>query len=188
MHDLSTRYSEIKFKHVLLPVWVSAYRFRNKTYRFLVNGQTGEVAGESPLSWQTVTLLVIAIVVVILIAIALSGGQPPVSDNVFAPPKANLEREATEEAPALWNPNAAANWCLLFTAAFGAYLHMRNWQALGQPDRARASRNWMIAVIASSSSFRASGRSPGCRRRGVLSLSRCSSRGTSSARAHRCGT
>jgi len=70
-----------------------------------------------------------------------------VSDNVFAPPKAKLEREATEEAPALWNPNAAANWCLLFTAAFGAYLHMRNWQALGQPDRARASRNWMIAVI-----------------------------------------
>ena len=75
MNDLSTRYSEIKFKHVLLPVWVSAYRFRNKTYRFLVNGQTGEVAGESPLSWQKVTWLVVAIVVIILIAIALSGGH-----------------------------------------------------------------------------------------------------------------
>jgi len=75
VNDLSTRYSEITFKHVLLPVWVSAYRFRNKTYRFLVNGETGEVAGESPLSWQKVTWLVIAIIVVILIAIALSGGH-----------------------------------------------------------------------------------------------------------------
>lgn len=73
VNDLSTRYSEIKFKHVLLPVWVSAYRFRNKTYRFLVNGQTGEVAGESPLSWQKMTWLIVAIVVIVIVAIALSG-------------------------------------------------------------------------------------------------------------------
>ena len=70
------------------------------------------------------------------------------SENVFAPPKANLEREPGENAPALWNPNAAANWCLLLSGAFGAYLHMRNWQALGDSARARASRNWMIAMIA----------------------------------------
>ncbi len=75
VNDLSTRYSEIKFKHVLLPVWVSAYRFRNKTYRFLVNGQTGEVAGESPLSWQKVTWLVVAIIFIIILAIVLSGGH-----------------------------------------------------------------------------------------------------------------
>jgi DNA-directed RNA polymerase subunit RPC12/RpoP len=73
VNDLSTRYSEIKFKHVLLPVWVSAYRFRNKTYRFLVNGQTGEVAGESPLSWQKVTWLVVGIVILVVIALLLSG-------------------------------------------------------------------------------------------------------------------
>lgn len=75
VESLSTRYSEIKFKHVLLPVWVSAYRFRNKTYRFLVNGQTGEVAGESPLSWQRVTFLVITIIVVIVFALILSSGH-----------------------------------------------------------------------------------------------------------------
>jgi LSD1 subclass zinc finger protein len=69
---ISTQYSDIKFKHVLLPVWMSAYRFRNKTYRFLVNGQTGEVAGESPLSWQRVTFLVIGILVVVVIALVLS--------------------------------------------------------------------------------------------------------------------
>jgi len=57
---------------VLLPVWMSAYRFRKKTYRFLVNGQTGEVAGESPVSWQRVTLLVIGILVVVVIALLLA--------------------------------------------------------------------------------------------------------------------
>jgi ribosomal protein S27E len=71
VHRISTQYSDLKFKHVLLPVWVSAYRFRNKTYRFLVNGQTGEVSGESPLSWQRVTLLVIAVLVVIFIILFL---------------------------------------------------------------------------------------------------------------------
>ena len=75
VNNLSTRYSEIKFKHILAPVWISAYRFRNKTYRFLVNGQTGEVAGESPLSWQRVTFLVITIIVVIVVALILSSGH-----------------------------------------------------------------------------------------------------------------
>ena len=71
VHDINTRYSDTRFKHVLLPVWISAYRFRNKTYRFLVNGQTGEVAGESPLSWQRATLLVFAVIVFFLIVIWL---------------------------------------------------------------------------------------------------------------------
>jgi LSD1 subclass zinc finger protein len=70
--SISTQYTDVKFKHVLLPVWMSAYRFRNKTYRFLVNGETGEVAGESPLSWQRVTFLVIGILVVVVIALVLA--------------------------------------------------------------------------------------------------------------------
>lgn len=71
VHEATTRYGEVTFKHVLLPVWVSAYRFRDKTYRFLVNGQTGEVAGESPLSWFKVTWLVVAVIVFLLIVAVL---------------------------------------------------------------------------------------------------------------------
>ncbi len=72
VHRVDTRYSDVKFKHVLLPVWISAYRFGDKTFRFLVNGQTGEVAGESPLSWFKVTWLVLAVIVVILIVALVS--------------------------------------------------------------------------------------------------------------------
>lgn len=47
----------------------------------------------------------------------------------------------------LWNPNAAANWSLLFSPAFGAYLHMKNWEALGDNDKAKSSKTWFISSI-----------------------------------------
>ena len=50
INSLDTRYGEIRYKHVLLPIWLSAFRFRDKTYRFVVNGRTGEVQGERPYS------------------------------------------------------------------------------------------------------------------------------------------
>ncbi len=51
------------------------------------------------------------------------------------------------EAIVLWNPTAAALWSLLFTPAFGAWLHMRNWERLGQPAKARQSRYWFAGVL-----------------------------------------
>jgi len=74
------------------------------------------------------------------------------SQNPYAPPEADVDAVApppsSAPAPALWNPNAAANWSLLLTPAFGAFLHMKNWAALGEPQKADASRKWFIAVIA----------------------------------------
>jgi hypothetical protein len=52
-----------------------------------------------------------------------------------------------QPACALWNPSAAARWSLLFTPAFGTFIHMRNWQALGQPERAASARKWFHASL-----------------------------------------
>ena len=52
-----------------------------------------------------------------------------------------------DEAIILWNPTAAALWSLVFTPAFGAWLHMRNWERLGQPGKARQSRNWFAGML-----------------------------------------
>ncbi|MCE0507084.1 primosomal protein N' (replication factor Y) - superfamily II helicase [Roseivivax sp. GX 12232] len=53
VHQVETEVSEVTFKHILLPVWMAAYRFRGKSYRFVVNGQTGRVQGERPYSaWK----------------------------------------------------------------------------------------------------------------------------------------
>ncbi|MEO6016449.1 MAG: hypothetical protein ABIP46_04275 [Polaromonas sp.] len=47
----------------------------------------------------------------------------------------------------IWNPNAAANWSLIFTPAFGAYVQMLNWQRLGHPDLAAQSRRWFRIAV-----------------------------------------
>ena len=68
---VNTQYHGITFKHTLLPIWISAYEFRQKTYRFLVNARTGEVQGERPYSAWKITLLVLAILAALLIVIVL---------------------------------------------------------------------------------------------------------------------
>jgi predicted RNA-binding Zn-ribbon protein involved in translation (DUF1610 family) len=51
-----TQHAGVTWKHLLLPVWVAAYRFREKPWVFLVNGQTGKVAGRAPVSWVKVAI------------------------------------------------------------------------------------------------------------------------------------
>ena len=60
IHQKTTYYSDITFKYILLPVWISAYRFKDKNFQFLVNARTGEVQGERPWSWIKITLAVLA--------------------------------------------------------------------------------------------------------------------------------
>jgi LSD1 subclass zinc finger protein len=69
IHFMNTVYNGITFKHILLPLWISAYRYQNKVYRFLINGRTGEVQGERPYSWVKITLAIVAgIAIIALIA------------------------------------------------------------------------------------------------------------------------
>jgi predicted RNA-binding Zn-ribbon protein involved in translation (DUF1610 family) len=60
------------FKHVLLPIWMAAYRYNGKSYRFLVNGQTGEVQGERPYSIWKIAFAVILVATIILGALYVS--------------------------------------------------------------------------------------------------------------------
>lgn len=73
IRDVKTRYSRVTFKHVMLPVWISAYRYRDKVYRFLINGQTGDVSGESPKSWWKIAALVMAILFALLVFLVIGG-------------------------------------------------------------------------------------------------------------------
>ncbi len=65
--DVRASYFGQSFKHVLLPIYILAYRFQNKVFNVLVNGATGEVQGQAPLSWVKIMLLVLGI-------LALLGG------------------------------------------------------------------------------------------------------------------
>jgi DNA-directed RNA polymerase subunit RPC12/RpoP len=58
--SVKTRFSDIKFKLILLPVYMSSYTYNNKLYHFFVNGRTGNVTGDRPYSTVKITLAVIA--------------------------------------------------------------------------------------------------------------------------------
>ena len=70
-----TQYFDVTFKHLLLPVWISAYRYQDKVYRFMVNARTGQVSGERPWSWVKITLAVLVALVVIFVIYMLSQSQ-----------------------------------------------------------------------------------------------------------------
>jgi len=67
-----TQWNGEKVKSALLPVWIAAYRYRDKPFRFLVNGVTGKVAGKAPLSVFKVALAVLVALVILLILATLS--------------------------------------------------------------------------------------------------------------------
>lgn len=60
-------YNRLGLKYLLLPVWISAYRYNNKLYHFVVNACTGEVTGDRPYSWMKIVGLILAVIAVILV-------------------------------------------------------------------------------------------------------------------------
>ena len=55
---------------VLLPVWIMAYAYQDQLFRFLLNGQNGNAAGQAPTSWKKVgTAVAIAIGLFVLVAL-----------------------------------------------------------------------------------------------------------------------
>ena len=67
----NTYYNKLKFKHILLPVWMSAYSFKGKVYQFMVNARTGEVQGTRPYSAGKIAAAIITAAVIIGGAIIL---------------------------------------------------------------------------------------------------------------------
>ncbi len=62
--NIDTEVSDVTFKHILLPVWTAAYKFRGKSFRFVVNGQTGKVQGERPWSpWKIAVAVILGLIV-----------------------------------------------------------------------------------------------------------------------------
>ena len=62
--EVQTSVAGKSYKHSLLPVWIAAYRYHDKAYRFLINGQTGEVCGKAPFSWVKILLAVLVVLAV----------------------------------------------------------------------------------------------------------------------------
>ncbi|GAA3576318.1 DNA helicase PriA [Snuella lapsa] len=70
--SLDMRLSEETFKHILLPVYISTYKFKGKQYSFYVNGENGIVSGQRPYSFWKIFLLVLVILLAIIVIVKVS--------------------------------------------------------------------------------------------------------------------
>jgi DNA-directed RNA polymerase subunit RPC12/RpoP len=63
----NANYSAITFKHLLLPVWLLAYRYRDQTFQVMINAATGQVSGQRPYSWVKITFATVLAMIAIFV-------------------------------------------------------------------------------------------------------------------------
>jgi hypothetical protein len=59
--SMNLDFSAESWRYVLLPIYVAAYRYQDKAFQVMVNGQTGEVAGQRPVDWTRLWLAIAAL-------------------------------------------------------------------------------------------------------------------------------
>lgn len=62
--NVKSAFSNLTFKYLLLPVWISSFKYQEKVYQFMVNGQTGKVYGKTPVSKIKVFITILLIVAI----------------------------------------------------------------------------------------------------------------------------
>ena len=75
IQNVSTHYSGITFKHLLLPIYAGAYRCNGRIYQIVVNGRTGEIQGDRPYSIWKIALFVTALLFILLIIALVFGAM-----------------------------------------------------------------------------------------------------------------
>lgn len=69
--SITTSKNNITYKHIMLPIWVAGYTYKNKIYQFIINGETGKVSGKKPLSWIKITITVLIVLIIIAVLVVL---------------------------------------------------------------------------------------------------------------------
>lgn len=73
--SLGVELYDVGYKHLLLPAWVSTFAYRGKSYLYLVNGETGKVAGGRPYSIPKLVAAILAgLAVLTLVILVLTAG------------------------------------------------------------------------------------------------------------------
>ena len=68
------------------------------------------------------------------------------SEEFYKAPEAELMDHTATDA-AVWNPDAAGAWSILFTPIFGSILVYKNWNSLGETELAAKSIKWIYISV-----------------------------------------
>jgi len=64
---VESEFSKITYKYLLLPIWISSFKYNGKVYQFMVNGQSGKVGGNFPISKLRVALAILIVILIFII-------------------------------------------------------------------------------------------------------------------------
>lgn len=101
LDEVKTQHLGVTFKHLLLPVWVASYRYRDRLFQILVNARTGEVVGRRPYSVAKIVSLIATIVVLALLLwflVARAHGAPAQPGRAYAATTAFADRSPSTAA------------------------------------------------------------------------------------------
>ena len=65
-------FSKLTYKYLLLPVWISSYKYKEKVYQFMVNGQTGKVSGKTPISVPKMIITTLGVILIFILIVMLT--------------------------------------------------------------------------------------------------------------------
>lgn len=66
----AVHWSDMTFKHILLPVWLGIYRYQGKEYKIMVNGQTGKIGGEKPRDMLKTIAIIVSVALSIFVLLS----------------------------------------------------------------------------------------------------------------------
>jgi hypothetical protein len=77
--SISTDFQDVTEDLILLPIWIFAYSYRGRIFRFVLNGSTGKSTGKKPISARRVALAILGALLlaglIALIVALLKGGR-----------------------------------------------------------------------------------------------------------------
>src|SRR5690606_17557202 len=59
--SMSLDYAEETRRHILLPVYLTTYRYNEESFSVLLNGQSGLISGQRPVDWRKIMLVIVAL-------------------------------------------------------------------------------------------------------------------------------
>ncbi len=96
---VSADFREETYKHVLLPVYTTAYTYKGKRYHVLINGQSGKVEGDYPKSPVRLAGIVLAVVILLALLYWFSEGSGMQAETL---PLSETEQTLETEAEGVW--------------------------------------------------------------------------------------
>lgn len=78
---LNTKYNDVTYKHLLLPLWSASFGYKGKTYRYMINGETGKVSGRRPYSAPKIIAAILAILAAIALVVLYFNSREDVPDT-----------------------------------------------------------------------------------------------------------